>query len=451
MNDFTLHKFDKPGIIRAVCRPITLSVAMSVTLQKVYKLQARSAFRAGCLAFCTLVLAVLGGCARGGKCSLDEHLYNSVARERGLEFKQNVPCRVENSAEMQAYLKEEIVRSTSPERFAYEGRVYKLLGFVPPDFDYIPGLIEIFSNQLEGYYDPAEQELVLARNREGAAAKSIASHELTHALQDQHFGVRSLLDKNLSNDAMLVRSAVLEGDATLIAAALDSKGQKGEPICNRYATESVNEELARIVESSASVPVAIKLLMSYPYLYGPTYLCKLGWLSKKSGEESKRFWLFPRGTRELRLFAEGKLDRNILRSSGPDEGFISELPPDAVFRDVMGEFSTFALLAAYLPYNDALSAQSSWKNDELWYLEGTDDEPPSLVWRIQGKDSDEARKLFQLLKRAYEIRFRIAPQSIASDRTLNAELLFSPTTVGDVSLKLIDDVITLHVVDELEG
>ena len=47
-------------------------------------------------------------------------------------------------------------------------------------------------------------------------------HEITHALQDQHFGIDSRLDETVTSDATFAYSALVEGDATVTAALCDS-------------------------------------------------------------------------------------------------------------------------------------------------------------------------------------------------------------------------------------
>lgn len=392
-------------------------------------------------------MAVLSGCAGSRQCGLGDDLYDTVAKARGLDFKTTVPCRIENPAQMRGYLKEEIVRSTSSDRFQFEGTVYKLLGLIPPDFDYIHELIEIFSTQLEGYYDPERKELVLASSKQGSAAKSIAAHELIDALQDQHFGVRKLLDKTLTNDEMLVRSAILEGDATLMAAQVDrtTGDDAARTLCRQYTAQSVANEMQDIVNSNSAVPRAIRLFITYPYVYGPYYLCKFGWLEKQSGEESRRFWLFPRGTRELRLFAEGKLDRNILRNRNQKEYDDEPIAGEIAFSDTLGEFSLFALFATYLPFERAKGVFAYWSHDALWYFDSVNGEPGSLVWRIWCRDVEAAEQLFSLFREAYSLRFKQQPEF-----TNPKEVLFSPTSTGDITLKRDHNLVSLHVVNEID-
>ena len=65
-------------------------------------------------------------------------------------------------------------------------------------------------------YDPKSREFFIADWTDPADQRMIMAHELTHALQDQHFHVEKWEDAAKPNDDdELARDAVLEGSATL--------------------------------------------------------------------------------------------------------------------------------------------------------------------------------------------------------------------------------------------
>jgi hypothetical protein len=104
-----------------------------------------------------------------------------------------------------------------------------------------------------GFYDPASRALVVRRHlqqellwEDGAGLRRLLSRELAHALQDQNTGLGL---KGLDPDAALARRALLEGDATLTALALEAR-QAGLPLPYLLA------EQARALRS----PDSVKLL-----------------------------------------------------------------------------------------------------------------------------------------------------------------------------------------------
>jgi hypothetical protein len=93
--------------------------------------------------------------------------------------------------------------------------------------------LDVLDRQVGGFYDPERRYLALVR-RGGVlpgqelagrgtkgpelarrAEEMVLVHELTHALQDQHFQLAAFTDVNPLLDRSSARTAVVEGDATL--------------------------------------------------------------------------------------------------------------------------------------------------------------------------------------------------------------------------------------------
>src|ERR671914_2448264 len=92
----------------------------------------------------------------------------------------------------------------------------KKLGLVPQDFELRPFIISLLTEQVAGYYDPKRQEFFLADWIDLDGQKPVMAHELTHALQDQHFNLKRFEKwPKGDSDAELAAHALIEGDATL--------------------------------------------------------------------------------------------------------------------------------------------------------------------------------------------------------------------------------------------
>src|SRR5260370_13690382 len=73
---------------------------------------------------------------------------------------------------------------------------------------------------MEGLYDPKPDEVYIADWSPLADQRMVMAHELTHALEDQHFQIEAWVKAARPNeDAELARDAVLEGSA--MAAMVD--------------------------------------------------------------------------------------------------------------------------------------------------------------------------------------------------------------------------------------
>src|SRR5262249_29638650 len=95
----------------------------------------------------------------------------------------------------------------------------KKLGLAPPDFQYRALMIRLLTEQVAGYYDPKTRQFYLADWIDIDGQKPIIAHELTHALQDQHFNLRRFEHwPKGDSDAELAAHSLIEGDATLTMA-----------------------------------------------------------------------------------------------------------------------------------------------------------------------------------------------------------------------------------------
>src|SRR6185503_6347211 len=92
----------------------------------------------------------------------------------------------------------------------------KKLGLVPPDFHFRDLMVRLLTEQVAGYYEPKTQQFHLADWIDVDGQRPIMAHELTHALQDQHFNLRRFEHwPRGDSDAEIAAHALIEGDATL--------------------------------------------------------------------------------------------------------------------------------------------------------------------------------------------------------------------------------------------
>jgi hypothetical protein len=97
--------------------------------------------------------------------------------------------------------------------------LYVLLGLIPPDADLLALYTDLYGEQVAGFYDGDEGELVIPSDASlTPLQRSTLIHELTHALTDQHFDMsanyEALVDEERFDEAAAYLS-VIEGDATL--------------------------------------------------------------------------------------------------------------------------------------------------------------------------------------------------------------------------------------------
>jgi hypothetical protein len=164
---------------------------------------------------------------------------------------------------------------TSAEMHATEVTLRKF-GLAPTSFEYRPFIIKLLTEQVAGYYDPKVQEFHLADWLELEGQKPVMAHELTHALQDQHFNLRRFEKwPHGDSDAELAAHALIEGDATLAMTLYMAKN----PMVALAFSRSLNTAVA--TEQFNQAPRAMRESLIFPYLNGMEWATQLykrgGW------------------------------------------------------------------------------------------------------------------------------------------------------------------------------
>jgi hypothetical protein len=105
---------------------------------------------------------------------------------------------------------------TTPAQLHAAEITLKRLGLAPADFQYRAQIVRVLTEQVAGYYEPKTGEFHLADWIDLDGQRPVMAHELTHALQDQHFNLRRFEHWPKGNsDSELAAHALIEGDATL--------------------------------------------------------------------------------------------------------------------------------------------------------------------------------------------------------------------------------------------
>src|SRR5260370_15944699 len=135
---------------------------------------------------------------------------------RQLAILRPVQSSTQSRAEIERMLIKNLDEETTPAQIHATEVTLKKLGLAPADFQYRALMLRVLTEQVAGYYDPKTQQFHLADWIDLDGQKPIMAHELTHALQDQHFNLRRFAHwPKGDSDAELAAHALIEGDATL--------------------------------------------------------------------------------------------------------------------------------------------------------------------------------------------------------------------------------------------
>lgn len=118
-----------------------------------------------------------------------------------------------------AYLRESLRKDNPAELIAATDTLYHELQLLPAGMTLERVYLDLLTSQIAGLYDDDTKRMyvVTKSGAIGPVEEITYAHEYTHALQDQAFGLRKLVgDDRDQGDRALARSALIEGDATLV-------------------------------------------------------------------------------------------------------------------------------------------------------------------------------------------------------------------------------------------
>jgi len=115
-----------------------------------------------------------------------------VARLRGLPWKHDVAVRVLSRDDLRAYMKAGLARDVTPAEWIRDDRIVRRLGMLRDDENLQDLVLLMLQEMVAGAYDPKTKELVLTAGFDGEGNLPTLVHELTHALEDQHFDLQAL-------------------------------------------------------------------------------------------------------------------------------------------------------------------------------------------------------------------------------------------------------------------
>jgi hypothetical protein len=292
-----------------------------------------------------------------------------VSAYRGLEFISPVPKKVQTKAETTKFLKLRISEEFSAEEINKAERLLKRLDLVPEDYDYYSSMVELMTEQLAGMYDHKDKFLAIADWIPVELQQPTLAHEMTHALQDQYYGLENYLSPDLENDdEALALASLVEGDATLVmfAYTMAPLGQRVTDIPDYV--ELLQQQFSFMEAASpslASSPGYIKQTLMFSYSFGAEFVKEF--LLRNSWNEVESLYKNPPRTTEQimhpeKFFGEPDLPQDASSIASLHFGTL-EPWENEVCSNILGEFTTYLLLREHLGEETARKGAEGWDGD----------------------------------------------------------------------------------------
>lgn len=183
-----------------------------------------------------------------------------VEGQRGLTFTD--PVRVEYLDE-QAFLEWLGVGDAAPSDPTHRS-LLATAGLIEPG-DVLDGANDALAGSVVGFYSHQDKVIRVRGSNLTPAMYVTLAHELTHALQDQHFDLTAITNAAAASGNLNAVQAVLEGDAVLVERAYQATLSSQE----QSQLEAANEGAA---SESSTVPRLLSLLQGSPYVFGDWFV-----------------------------------------------------------------------------------------------------------------------------------------------------------------------------------
>lgn len=331
---------------------------------------------------------------------------------RELPILREVKSGAQSRAEIERMIIKNLNTDTTPEKMHAAEVLLKAFGLAPKEFEYRTFLIKLLTEQVAGYYDPKAQEFYLADWIDLDGQKPVMAHELTHALQDQHFNLKRF-DKwpKGDSDAELAAHALVEGDATL---AMTLYMAKNPLIALAFIRSLGGQETA--TEQFKQAPRALRESLLFPYEQGSVWATQL---YKRGGWEmvSKAFTKLPQSSEQI-LHADKYFAYEAPQKLTLPE-FKTVLGPTwkRVDQDVNGEWGCYLILDEFLNNaTESKQASAGWGGDRYaLYETGKPDE--IFVAQLTAWDTPlDAKEFFEAYVQRTSKRYGDTRESKTTDR-----------------------------------
>ena len=335
-----------------------------------------------------VLLAMLAGACRGEArqareargdddlARLVDSLRAPVERATGLRFTSPPRSAMRSREQVRAYLIGKLDEELPPKRLIGLETTYRLFGLLPDTMQLRPLLLDLYSEQVAGFYDPDSAMLFGVEGADRTQLRLVLAHELIHALQGQHLPLDSILDARENNDRLAAAQAILEGQATL--ASLDVLAP-GQGVAENPQFWELYREQVRQQQSSMPVfrraPLVLREALIFPYLQGAEFM---HWW-KSEGRDSLPYGpRMPVSTEQIlhpARYAAG--DAPVPLAFAPDSGVLYE--------DVLGENEIRVILATLAGSDEVQTVMPvGWGGDRFRLYRTPAGE--ALVWYVVWDD-----------------------------------------------------------------
>ncbi len=298
-------------------------------------------------------------------------------QHRGLQFEHPVFVDFLSPDEYAKRARSDPGQLTSDDKKSLDNEQGELraLGLMTGDVDLFKAGNDLADSGTLAFYDPDTERVSVRGTDMTVEVRVTLAHELTHALQDQHFDIGSSREKSFktSGESTAFR-ALVEGDAVRI------ENEYVDSLSDSERSEYLQSNEASVEKSQQQlqdVPNVLQAFMAAPYIYGPPFVEILDQHGGQS-DVDRAFEQPPVDDEQETDPPEFIHDRGPLQVDKPS---LPDGVKDESDSGDLGSTTWYLMLAERIPPAQALQAADGWGGDAYVTYQQAGKTCMRIAWR----------------------------------------------------------------------
>jgi hypothetical protein len=343
-----------------------------------------------------------------------ENIETRTSEIRDLPLKNPVKFVALPEAALRFQLMEEFNKESPQEELAADQKLLVALGLFPEDENLEQVLTDVYTEQIAGSYDEETKEItiVAGKNTNSATDELTMSHETTHALQDQNFGLDKppLDNKAYNGDNELAVTSLIEGDATVTMINYGRKYMTMQQLQDVGNQEVESKELD-------AAPTYIRESLLFPYQQGTTFAQEL---YASGGEDAvDRALAEPPLSSEQIMHPRKYIEDRDNPVSVPVPDISTSLGEGwkKINEDCMGEFDLDVWFGEYTDEATATEVSGGWGGNTIQYYQGPGNDNVVVLDTVWDTEAD-SREFFDDYSKLLKSRFGTKLKKVGGSQTV---------------------------------
>lgn len=329
-----------------------------------------------------------------------EQIEKEVEEIRGLPTANDLDRKTLSQQELRQRVMDDFFADYTEEDVRKDGIILNMFGLLERNFDLYELFVELYSEQIAGFYDDETKEMVVVQGDAFAGPERMTyAHEYTHALQDAQYDLEDGLNLNdetceADTEYCAAVTALIEGDASFTETQWFLEYSSFQD--KREVVEFYQEYESPIFDE---MPPFLQEDLIFPYVKGLEFVT---YLHENGGYEAvdEAYRNPPVSTEQILHPEKYPNDKPIPLELQDFSDFLGE-GWEEIDRNTLGEFYYYLMLGLPLDQSWALSedqaleAAEGWGGDLYLVYHNTDADQDVLVSLSEWDTSSDAEEYWE--------------------------------------------------------